>query len=312
MKEIELSTTISCISLFGKRLDKVLSVIFKEYSRSYLKKIIIMNQVYVNGIIVNTPDKKILVKDTITIRFNQEDILYNLPENIFLNIIYEDNYILVINKPAGLVVHPGAGHKTGTILNALLYHYKNIQYIPRAGIVHRLDKDTTGLMVIAKNIFSYNYLVQLLKERKIIREYQGIVKGNMISGGTINQPIMRHPIKRTCMTVHRLGKNSITHYKIVNRFKNYTHISIRLETGRTHQIRVHMSYIQHPLVGDPCYGKSKTCINFKQNNRIDQVYKFSRQALHANYLAFQHPVRQNLMSWTVPFPQDIIELISKL
>ncbi|WP_425619561.1 23S rRNA pseudouridine(1911/1915/1917) synthase RluD [Buchnera aphidicola] len=312
MKETKLSTTISCISLFGKRLDQVLSIIFNEYSRSYLKKMIIMNQVAVNGIIINIPDKKILGKETITIYLKNEQILYDLPENISLNIIYEDDHILVINKPDGLVVHPGSGHKTGTILNALLYYDKNIRNVPRSGIVHRLDKNTTGLMVIAKNIFSYNYLVKLLKERKIVRKYQGIVTGNVISGGTINQPIMRHPIKRTCMTVNRLGKTAITHYTIINRFKNHTHISIRLETGRTHQIRVHMSYIKHPLFGDPCYSNFNNYIKYKNDQKINQVYKFSRQALHANYLSFLHPVRQNLMSWTIPFPKDMIELISKL
>ncbi|QCI20535.1 23S rRNA pseudouridine(1911/1915/1917) synthase RluD [Buchnera aphidicola (Brachycaudus cardui)] len=309
MKKIELSTIVSCISFSGKRLDKVLAQLFKEYSRSYLKKLILINQVLVNKSIVNQPDKKISVGEIITIYPILKDLKFNFPENIPLNIIYEDNDILVINKPAGLVVHPGSGNNTGTILNALLYHYKNIKYLPRAGIVHRLDKDTTGLMVVAKTIYAYNYLLKILKKRKITREYQGIVKGNMISGGIINAPIMRHHMKRTSMMVHSLGKTSITHYKIINRFKYHTHISIRLETGRTHQIRVHMLYIKHPLVGDPCYKGIERGINYKKNEDINKIYTFPRQALHASHISFVHPVTQNLMSWTVSLPEDMKKLL---
>ncbi|CAL4326459.1 23S rRNA pseudouridine(1911/1915/1917) synthase RluD [Buchnera aphidicola] len=309
MKKIELSEMVSCISLSGKRLDQVLAQLFKKYSRSYLKQLIIMNQVLVDKIVVNQPDQKILGGETITIYPTLQDIRLNIPENITLNIIYEDNEILVINKPAGLVVHPGAGNNTGTVLNALLYHYKNIKYLPRAGIVHRLDKDTTGLMVIAKTIQSYSYLVKLLKKRKIIREYQGIVIGNMISGGTINAPIMRHHIKRISMTVHHLGKQAITYYKIINRFKFHTHILIRLGTGRTHQIRVHMLYIKHPLVGDRVYKGIIRGINYKTNENTNKIYEFPRQALHASHISFQHPITQNLMSWTVSLPEDMKKLL---
>jgi len=312
LKKVELNATVSCVSLFGKRLDQVLSILFKEYSRSYLKKLIIMNQVFINENIINIPDKKILGGERITIQFFLKELQYDLPENIFLNIIYEDNDILIINKPAGLVVHPGAGHKKGTILNALLHYNENIKSVPRAGIIHRLDKDTTGLMVIAKNIFSYNYLFKLLQDRKITRKYQGIVKGNMISGGTINKPIMRHPFKRTCMFAHASGKYAITHYKIIAHFKSYTHISIQLETGRTHQIRAHMLYINHPLIGDSHYGGTKNCLHLRENKKNNKKYIFSRQALHAHYLSFRHPVRQNIMSWTIPLPEDMKELILKL
>ncbi|WP_050793195.1 23S rRNA pseudouridine(1911/1915/1917) synthase RluD [Buchnera aphidicola] len=312
LKKIELTAVVSCCSLLGKRLDLVLSELFKEYSRSYLKRLIIMNRVLVNKTVVNQPDKKILGGEILTIRPFYEDILFNKPENIFLNIVYEDNDILVINKPSGLVVHPGSGNKQGTILNGLLYHYKNIQDLPRAGIVHRLDKFTSGLMVIAKTIFSYNYLLGLLKKRKIIREYEGIVKGRMISGGTVNEPIMRHRYKKTCMMVHHSGKKSVTHYKIINRFKFYTHIGIRLETGRTHQIRVHMLYIKYPLVGDPCYGGSNIQLDYIKNKNMNTIYKFPRQALHASRLSFYHPITKNLMSWTIPLPQDMQELILKI
>lgn len=309
LEKIELSAIVSCVFLSGKRLDQVLSKLFKEYSRSYLKKLILINQVLVNKIIVNQPDKKILGGEKITIFPIVQNLILNLPEKISLNIMYEDNDILIINKPAGLVVHPGAGNNKGTVLNALLYHYKNIKYLPRAGIVHRLDKDTTGLMVIAKTIEAYIYLVKLLKKRKITREYQGIVKGNMITGGTINAPIMRHHTKRTSMTVHNLGKKAITHYKILNRFKYHTHILIRLSTGRTHQIRVHMLHIKHPLVGDSVYKGVDYGINYKKNENTSKIYKFSRQALHASHISFQHPITQNLMSWTASLPEDMKELL---
>ncbi|ANZ22604.1 23S rRNA pseudouridylate synthase [Buchnera aphidicola (Diuraphis noxia)] len=313
MKKIKLNAIVSSVSLSGKRLDQVLSKLFKEYSRSYLKQLILINQVFINDHIVNQPDRKILGGEIITVYIFLNDISFNLPEKINLNIVYEDNEILVINKPAGLVVHPGAGNNTGTIFNALLYHYKNIKYLPRAGIVHRLDKNTSGLMVIAKTIFSYNFLLKLLKKRKISREYQGIVKGKMISGGTINAPIMRHHKKRICMMVHHLGKKSVTHYKIINGFKCHTHILIRLETGRTHQIRVHMLHIGYPLVGDPLYRGLNRCISYQKYQDVyKKKYQFSRQALHASHIAFCHPASRSLMSWTIPLPQDMKNLLLNL
>lgn len=292
--------------LLGKRLDQILSKIFFQYSRSCLKNWIIMNHVYVNGKIENKPDKKLLGGELVTIYPIVKKISFNLPEKILLNVIYEDNDILIINKPSGLVVHPGAGNQNGTILNALLYRYTSISNIPRCGIVHRLDKNTTGLMVIAKNLFAYNQLVKLLKKRKIIREYQGIVKGNMISGGVVNYPIMRHPLKRICMITHPLGKRSITYYKIINRFKFHTHVLFKLETGRTHQIRVHMLHIRYPLLGDPLYGGidyySK---DFKKEKKI----YFFRQALHASYIELIHPCTKKSMNWTAPLPEDMEDLI---
>ncbi|AYN24672.1 23S rRNA pseudouridine(1911/1915/1917) synthase RluD [Buchnera aphidicola] len=310
MEKKELNAFVPYVGFTGKRLDKILSKIFIQYSRTCLKKWIIMNNVYVDGKIENQPDKKILGGAKITVCSPIEKSPINLPENILLNIIHEDNDILVINKPSGLVVHPGAGNEDGTILNALLHRYKNINHIPRCGIVHRLDKNTSGLMLIAKTISSYNQLVTLLKKRKIIRKYQGVVKGNMISGGVVNCPIMRHPSKRVCMIAHSLGKKSITHYRIINRFKLHTYVSFRLETGRTHQIRVHMLHIGYPLLGDPLYGGINYGFNnYKENEKIHQKFNFFRQALHANYIEFVHPVTKQSMSWKAPLPQDMQDLL---
>jgi 23S rRNA pseudouridine1911/1915/1917 synthase len=310
LEKKELSACVPFMGFSGKRLDQILSKLFMQYSRSCLKKWIIMNNVYINGKIENQPDKKILGGEKITIYSTDEKLPINLPQNIALNTIYEDSNILIINKPPGLVVHPGAGNQDGTILNALLYRYTNISSIPRCGIIHRLDKDTSGLMVIAKTIFSYNKLVTLLKKRKIIRKYQGIIKGNMISGGIVNYPIMRHPFKRICMTTDSLGKKSITHYKIINRFKFHTHVSFRLETGRTHQIRVHMLHIGYPLLGDPLYGGiDYGCNYFQENRNIYRKFNLFRQALHADYIEFIHPFTQKVMSWSASLPQDMKDIL---
>lgn len=311
MKKIELHAIASSFDLSGKRLDQVVAKLFSKYSRSYLKKLILTNQVFVNKFTINRPDKKILGGETITIHVLDKDTTnIDHAENISLDIIYEDKELLIINKPSGLVVHPGFGNEKGTILNALLYHYKDIRHLPRAGIVHRLDKDTSGLMVIAKTIFSYHYLLKLLKKRKIIREYQAFVRGKMISGGTVNEPIMRNRNKRTCMMIHPLGKHAITHYKIINRFDFYTHIVVRLETGRTHQIRVHMLHIKYPLIGDPLYHGINRLINYEKNK--EKIYNFKRQALHAHHISFYHPTSHNLMSCTIPLPKDMKELFSSL
>ncbi len=312
LKQIELKAIASDFSLSGQRLDQVLTKLFKDYSRCYLKRLILLNRVLVNKVIVNQPDRKILGGENISIYPCFKDVEFNYPENIFLNVIYEDNDILVINKPAGLVVHPGAGNNQGTILNALLYHYKNIKNLPRAGIIHRLDKNTSGLMVVAKTSCAYYFLLQLLKKRKITREYQGIVKGNMISGGTVNAPIMRHSSKRKHMVVHHLGKKSITHYTIISRFKFHTHIAIRLETGRTHQIRVHMMHIRYPLVGDSMYNGITYRMNNIKNKYVNKIRQFPRQALHASHLSFFHPVTKNLMGWTIPLPRDMQDLLMHL
>ncbi|QNS02068.1 MAG: 23S rRNA pseudouridine(1911/1915/1917) synthase RluD [Buchnera aphidicola (Pentalonia nigronervosa)] len=306
MKKIKLIAIVPYFFL-KKRLDQVLVILFKQYSRVYLKHLIKSNQVLVNQRVINKPNKKVFGGEKIIVYVIMDDVLVNFSENISLNIIYEDDIILVINKPPGVVVHPGPGHEYGTIFDALLHRYNNSKNLPRAGIVHRLDKDTSGLMIVAKNLFSYNYLLKQIKERQITRKYQSIVQGNMISGNTIDAPIMRHSVHRTRMTINNLGKKSITHYRIIQRFKHYTHIEVTLETGRTHQIRVHMQYIKYPIVGDTVY----KCIRYNLNY-INSINQFHRQALHAHYLSFYHPISQSLMFWEIPLPKDMQILLKDL
>ncbi|MCR3756062.1 MAG: 23S rRNA pseudouridine(1911/1915/1917) synthase [Sodalis sp. Psp] len=227
-----------------------------------------------------------------------------------MNIVYEDDDIVVINKPRGLVVHPGAGKADGTVLNALLYYFPPIADVPRAGIIHRLDKDTTGLMVVAKTVPAHIRLVESLQARKITREYEAVAIGTMIASGTVEQPISRHSTKRMHMTVHPMGKPAVTHYRIMEHFRSHTRLRLRLETGRTHQIRVHMAHINHPLVGDPLYSKHQRLS--KGASKAKVWCRFSRQALHATLLRLYHPITETEMEWRAPLPQDMMELIAAL
>lgn len=223
----------------------------------------------------------------------------------FFKIVYEDKYIFVINKSAGLVVHPGSGNTSGTLMDMLLSHKKYLTHVPRAGIVHRLDKNTSGLIIIAKDINVYYKLINLIKYRNIIREYDAFVIGNLVSGGTISVPIIRNKKKRTSMMSHNSGRPSITHYKIIQKFNYYTHIRVKLETGRTHQIRVHMLHIKHPILGDPVYRLG----NYTPKNLISKMNLFSRQALHASHIKFVHPIKNILVDCYVSLPKDMIDII---
>ncbi|UDG81269.1 Ribosomal large subunit pseudouridine synthase D [Candidatus Profftia lariciata] len=310
-QEIKLTATI-IESQLGYRLDQSLAQLFPDYSRSCIKKWILDERVQINGKIIKKPKEKVLGGQKIIINALIEEKTWK-PQNIPLNIIYEDNDIVVIYKPHNLVVHPGAGHKNDTMLNALLYHYPYSVHLPRAGIVHRLDKNTTGLMVVAKNLIAQTNLIQALQRCKITREYEAIAMGIMTTGSkTIKDPIARHPIKRTHMTVSHLGKPAITHYRIMEKFRMHTRLCLRLETGRTHQIRVHMAHIGYPLVGDNIYigrprppkGASKELLYVLNN--------FDRQALHATMLRLYHPISGVHMEWHAPLPRDMIELINVL
>ena len=275
----------------GQRLDQTLAELFPEYSRSRLKTWIEADLVKLNNQIVNIPREKVLGGEHVAITVDIEDETRFEPENIPLNIVYEDDDIIVINKPKDLVVHPGAGNPNGTVLNAQLYHYPPIAEVPRAGIVHRLDKDTTGLMVVAKTIPAQTKLVRDLQKRKITREYA---------------------TKRTLMAVHPMGKPAVTHYRIMENFRNYTRLRLRLETGRTHQIRVHMAHIAHPLLGDQTYGGRPRPPKNSSEAFMSVLRDFKRQALHAVMLRLAHPITGEMMEWYAPLPDDFVKLLNAL
>lgn len=296
----------------GKRLDVVLAELFPEYSRSRLKIWIDQGLVLVNG---ETARPKHKVVGDEELRLTAQPIESDADckaENIPLNIVYQDEDIIVINKPADLVVHPAAGHYSGTVQNALLYYDESLASIPRAGIVHRLDKDTTGLMVVARNLTSHKYLVEQIQQHEVIREYQAVVYGVMTGGGMVDQPVGRHPHDRIKMTVTENGREAITHYRLLQRFREHSHIKVQLETGRTHQIRVHMNHLRHPIVGDTVYAGRHRVPAGAQQDLVDFLQQFKRQALHAWKLSFAHPRHGNEVSFEAPLPEDMLQLISLL
>ncbi|KXI27419.1 23S rRNA pseudouridine(1911/1915/1917) synthase RluD [Paraglaciecola hydrolytica] len=297
-------------NLFGKRLDQALAEMFPDYSRSRLKEWILSDCVTINNHVVNVPREKMMGEETIEINATIEVQVQHEGQKIKLDIVYEDDDILVINKPANLVVHPGAGNNSGTILNALINHAPQIANVPRAGIVHRLDKDTTGLMVVAKTIIAQSKLVEQLQAREVSREYEAIVYGTMVAGGTVDAPIGRHPTKRINMAVRESGKPAVTHYRVKEKFRAHTYIRLKLESGRTHQIRVHMSHIRFPIVGDPNYGGRPRPPKAANEEFIETLRAFRRQALHAVQLELVHPVSGDWMSWHAPLPADFVHLLS--
>lgn len=311
MPQITLSAEVQPEQM-GQRLDQTLAELFPEYSRSRLKTWIEADLVKLNDRITNIPREKVLGGEKIEITVEVEDETRFEPENIPLNIVYEDDDIIVINKPKDLVVHPGAGNPNGTVLNALLYHYPPIAEVPRAGIVHRLDKDTTGLMIVAKTIPAQTKLVRNLQKRKITREYEAVASGIMTKGGTVDQPMARHATKRTLMAVHPMGKPAVTHYRIMENYRNYTRLRLRLETGRTHQIRVHMAHIAHPLLGDQTYGGRPRPPKNASEDFMEVLRNFKRQALHAVMLRLAHPITGEMMEWYAPLPDDFVELLNAL
>ncbi|WP_075432040.1 RluA family pseudouridine synthase [Buchnera aphidicola] len=293
------------------RLDVILVKLIKKYSRSYIKKLIIYGKVMVNNIVTLYPKKKIFFNDRIDVfSLLNLKVKKNKKENIFLDIIYEDSELIIINKPKNLVIHPGPGHLSGTLFNGILYHFKKNKKLPRAGIVHRLDRHTTGLLMVAKNFFSYHYLTNLLKLRKVIKEYDVIVMGQIQYDGLIELPIKRHWHCRTKMMTGIGGKEAITHYKVIAIFRNHTHLRIRLKTGRTHQIRVHLSAILHPIVGDKVYSNGiQSNINGYPTKLSNIIQNFSRPALHSSRLCFQDPFKNILKNWEVSPPDDLISLL---
>jgi 23S rRNA pseudouridine1911/1915/1917 synthase len=293
------------------RLDALLAGLVPEYSRSQLQRWVKEGDVLVD-------QKQLRPRDQLT---GGETVLINVPEapvqdwaaqTIPLDVVYEDEHILVLNKPAGLVVHPGAGNPDSTLLNALLSHAPSLRPLARAGIVHRLDKDTSGLMVIAKTERARLSLIDQLSTRELHREYTTIVNGVMISGGTVDEPIGRHPKDRKRMAVVNRGKPAISHYRVIERFRAHTLVNVKLETGRTHQIRVHMAYIHFPVLGDPVYGGRLKLPPDSDEVFANTLRNFRRQALHARKLGLVHPITGKEMFWEVPLPVDMEKLITVL
>lgn len=287
----------------GKRIDVYLSEMIENMSRSQIQKIIGEGNVTVNEKIVKS-NYKLKEEDEIVLNLPEPVLLKVEPENIPIEILYEDDDLVVVNKPQGMVVHPAPGNYSGTLVNALLYHCRNLSSINgviRPGIVHRIDKDTSGVLVVAKNDISHRSLAQQIKEHTVNRIYLAIAEGVIKEDiGTINKPIARHPIERKKMAIVEGGREAITHYRVLERFKENTYVECKLETGRTHQIRVHLSSIGHPLVGDPVYGYKK------------QKFKLQGQALHATTLGFIHPTKNEYMEFTSNPPEYFTELLEKL
>ena len=294
----------------GLRVDVALQQLLPEFSRSKLQEWIKGEFVLVNQSPVSSKHKVYAGDEIkIIIQQNPENNAF-LPEAIPLDIIFEDETLLVINKPAGMVVHPAVGNWSGTLLNALLHHTPDISHIPRCGIVHRLDKETSGLLVVAKTLSAQTHLVQQLQARTVKREYRAIVWGQLWKNGTVNQPIGRHPSIRTRMAIHLSGKPAITHYEILERFGVHTYLRCNLETGRTHQIRVHMQFLKAPIVGDPVYGlKSIMPIKSMSDELRQHILGFDRQALHAIRLGLIHPLSGEAMEWSIDLPDDMKNLL---
>ncbi len=309
-EKINLTLTIPD-NLGGTRLDQALAKLLPDFSRTQIQE-------WIKNALITVDNKHLKAKDLV---LGGEEIIINAARKvqptweaqpIELAVVYEDDALLVINKPVGMVVHPAAGNLDNTLLNALLHHVPDLLNLPRAGIIHRLDKDTSGLLVIAKTHAALMDLSKQMKARSISRIYQAVVNGTLLSGGTVDEPIGRHPIQRKRMTVIETGKPAVTHYRVVEKYRDHTRIKVQLETGRTHQIRVHMTHIRHPLLGDQIYGGRLQLPRGASPELIEQLRKFKRQALHASELGLIHPVTKKEMSWQAPLPDDMQNLIKVL
>ena len=295
----------------GMRLDQVAAQVFTDYSRSKLKGWIEAGALKVNGAAMR-PRDLLIGGETLSLETQLETMSRASAQPIALDILFEDRHVLVVNKPPGLIVHPGAGVPDGTLENALLHHAESQAALPRAGIIHRLDKDTSGALVVAKTLKAHTALVAELQAREMHRQYEAVVHGALISGSTVDAPLGRHPSDRLRQAVVEDGREAITHYRVLERFRAHTHLRCQLETGRTHQIRVHMAYIRHPIVGDPVYGGALKLPKGASEELILALRGFRRQALHAELLEFSHPVSKKQVSVQAPRPQDLNRLIDVL
>lgn len=294
--------------LAGLRLDQALARMFPEYSRSRLKDWLLAGLITVDGG-AKRPRDAVRGGESILLTAEPAVEVRAEPQPLVLDIVHEDEDLLVINKPAGLVVHPGAGNPSGTLMNGLLHHSPALEAVPRAGIIHRIDKDTSGLLLVAKTLPAHTALVRQLADREISRKYLAVCGGVLTGGGTIDEPIARHPTDRKRMSVQRDGKPAVTHYTVLERFRGHTYIRVTLETGRTHQIRVHFAYRRHALVGDPVYGGRLALPSGAGDELVSALRRFKRQALHAARLAFLHPAKGETVVLEAAPPDDFQNLI---
>ena len=311
----EILTLTVADAYHGSRLDAALGGLVDTHSRSVLKTFIDEGKVSVDGTVVTRPSFKVSSGQTLTVELPEPESLEAQPQDLPLDIVYADDDVVVINKPIGFVVHPGAGIKDGTVMNAMLFHFPKTASLVRAGIVHRLDKDTSGLMVVALSERAQKKLIQEISKHAVIREYEAIAEGEITAGGTVDAPIGRDPHNRTRMAVmpEGLGREAITHYRVMERFRAHTRLKLRLETGRTHQIRVHMAYLHHPLLGDPQYGGRRLKMLQGASAELSLALRnYRHQALHASHIEFTHPVTGEPLAFDAPLPSEMEELLRLL
>jgi 23S rRNA pseudouridine1911/1915/1917 synthase len=295
----------------GDRFDQIAARLFDDFSRARLQAWIRSGELRLDGVVCK-PRERVMAGAELQLHARIEAVIDDAPDPRALPLIYQDEHLLVLNKPAGWVVHPGAGNRSGTLLNVLLAHDPDLAVLPRAGIVHRLDRDTSGLMVVARSLVAHTRLVRQLAARTVCREYFAICRGALSGGGTIDAPIGRHPRQRTQMAVLPGGRPAVTHFRIAQRFAHFTAVTVRLETGRTHQIRVHFAHRRNPLLGDPVYGGRLQLPAGASPELLTALREFPRQALHAQRLGFDHPVSGEPVIWEVPLPDDLQTLLAVL
>lgn len=299
------------LELAGQRFDQALACLFPEYSRSRLAQWIRDGYARLDGQEVR-PRDPVMSGQKVRVEVNETPLACVAAEALPLDIVYEDAALIIVNKPAGLVVHPGAGNPTGTMQNALLHHAPELLNVPRCGLVHRLDKDTSGLLAVARTLEAHTRLVAELQARQFEREYTAVVNGVMTGGGTVDAPLGRHASDRVRMSVREGGREAVTHYRVLKRFRAHTQVVVQLETGRTHQIRVHLAHIRYPIVGDPVYGRRLTLPPAATPRLKEILHGFHRQALHARRLGLTHPVSGEAMQWQAPLPADMQKLVDAL
>lgn len=304
-------TVVIPVESDGKRFDQALAELFPDYSRSRLQGWIRDGKALLDGATV-LPRAKVCAGQTAELQPVQSLVVEAASEPMELQVMYQDDDLIVINKPAGLVVHPGAGNPAGTLLNGLLHHAPELAALPRAGILHRLDKDTSGLLLVARSVPAQTRLTQDLEKRYIRREYRAVCQGRLTAGATVDAPVGRHRVHRTRMAITNAGKAAVTHYRVLERFAAHTFIAVRLETGRTHQIRVHMAHVGHPLIGDQVYGGRLRIPKGSDEQLKEKLHSFRRQALHASDLGFKHPVSGEEKQFHAPLPDDFLDLLKVL